>query len=238
MLSEKPWKPDSIIYLVAALMACVGMGSLFGQLLLKSGWLESFGSEGFVTVLISTVFLQVPVFLVVAWFVHFSGTTWRKAFGFKTDRWRRMIVMSVGTTILGLVLSLALSKFSHFFMESVNITPQEQVTVTALRETVSIYEKLLFAVVAILIAPVVEELLFRGILYPTIKQLGYRGVALWGTSILFGLIHQNVMAAISLTILSVLLILLYEETDNLMAPIISHSLFNTANYLWLVYYGA
>jgi hypothetical protein len=76
-----------------------------------------------------------------------------------------------------------------------------------------------FGVVAIVVAPVVEEILFRGILYPAIKELGRPRLALWGTAILFALSHENAMSLLPLTFLALVLTWLYERTDNLLAPI-------------------
>src|SRR4029079_1566506 len=95
-------------------------------------------------------------------------------------------------------------------------------------------QRIFFGVIAILLAPLVEELLFRGILYPALKQKGYRRLALWGASLFFALTHSNVPTFIPLTFLAIILTLLYEETNTLLMPILTHSLFNAANYYWLV----
>jgi len=87
---------------------------------------------------------------------------------------------------------------------------------------------------AIVVAPFVEELVFRGLIYPTLKQNGFPGLALWGTSILFAAIHSNLMILLPLTFLAVVLTLLYETTDNLLAPIAAHSLFNFVNFFWFI----
>ena len=92
----------------------------------------------------------------------------------------------------------------------------------------------LLALMAVAVAPVAEETLFRGILYPAIKAAGYPRLALWGTSILFGASHVNLVTFLPLTFLALALTWLYEKTDNLTAPILAHSLFNTANFFQLV----
>jgi membrane protease YdiL (CAAX protease family) len=86
------------------------------------------------------------------------------------------------------------------------------------------------AFLAVVVAPVTEELLFRGILYPFVKQQGHPGLALWGTAILFGALHLNLMTFVPLTFLGLVLAWLYDTTDNLLAPIFGHSLFNLANF--------
>ena len=115
----------------------------------------------------------------------------------------------------------------------VEAVPQESVRM--LQQGIPLGPEICLALLAIAVAPVTEELLFRGILYPFIKQQGYPNLALWGTSVLFGLLHLNLMAFLPLTFLGLVLAWLYETTDNLMAPILAHSFFNLANFLQAVF---
>jgi len=55
-----------------------------------------------------------------------------------------------------------------------------------------------------------------------------------GTSLIFAATHANLMTFIPLVLLSLALIWLYEQTDNLLAPILAHSLFNAVNFFFLV----
>jgi membrane protease YdiL (CAAX protease family) len=81
----------------------------------------------------------------------------------------------------GAVLALVVS-FAGGFLNSKETLPIEQL----LQARVSI---LLFGVLGVLVAPIVEETIFRGFLYPVIaRRLGIvAGVAITGT--LFGLMH-------------------------------------------------
>ena len=84
-----------------------------------------------------------------------------------------------------------------------------------------------------MIAPVAEEFIFRGILYPFIKQLGWPKLALFGVSFLFALIHVNAPTFVPLFVFALALTWLYERTDRLIAPILAHGLFNGANLIIL-----
>lgn len=86
-----------------------------------------------------------------------------------------------------------------------------------------------FVCMAVLVAPIVEEILFRGILYPAIKQIGFPRLAAISTAIIFALFHVNLVTFASLTAVALGLIFLYEYTDNLFAPIIAHAVFNASN---------
>lgn len=237
MLSEKPWKPDAVAFLLAGLFVCIGVGSLAAHWALNTEWLHSLGNPRYTRVVVSALFLQLPILAIVAFFVKYHHTTWRAAFGFSRHRWRWLVVVSVGTTLLAIAGTILLKWLSQWIMGWFHYNPPEQPTVTALQHAAGPLQKTLFGILALVVAPVTEECLFRGILYPSLKQIGYRGVALWGTSILFAIFHANAVSLLSLTYFSLLLILLYEETDNLMAPILCHALFNSTSFFWLVIYG-
>ena len=78
-----------------------------------------------------------------------------------------------------------------------------------------------------------EEFIFRGVLYPFVKQLGWPRLAWFGVSFLFALIHLDAATFVPLFVLALALTWLYEKTDNLLAPITAHGLFNAANLVLL-----
>jgi len=86
---------------------------------------------------------------------------------------------------------------------------------------------------AMVLAPVAEEFIFRGVLYPFVRQLGWPRLAWFGVSFLFALIHVNAVTFVPLLVLALVFVWLYEKTDCLLAPIAAHCLFNTANLVIL-----
>jgi uncharacterized protein len=112
--------------------------------------------------------------------------------------------------------------------------PVPQQAVTTIQEAAHPWQQVVFGLFAIGIAPVTEELLFRGVLYPALKQNGWPRGAWVVTSFVFALTHANAMTFLSLFALSLLLIWLYERTGNLLGPIVAHSLFNAVNFYQLM----
>jgi membrane protease YdiL (CAAX protease family) len=110
------------------------------------------------------------------------------------------------------------------------VSPQPVMIV--LQESSRLSERIALGFTAIVLAPVFEESLFRGILYPAIKKAGYPTLALAGTSLLFGAIHATVLTFLPLTFLAIMLAVLYERTDSLLAPVIGHALFNAVNFAY------
>ena len=58
-------------------------------------------------------------------------------------------------------------------------------------------------------------------------------MAVIGTALLFALFHVNLLTFASLTAGALVRSALYEFTDNLLAPIIAHAVFNASNLIML-----
>jgi membrane protease YdiL (CAAX protease family) len=90
---------------------------------------------------------------------------------------------------------------------------------------------LLLAGVAL--APVAEEILFRGFLYGVLKRyLGGIGAALL-SAMLFAAIHMNLASLPGLFVLALGLIFAYERSGSIFVPMGVHALFNFCNFALL-----
>jgi membrane protease YdiL (CAAX protease family) len=96
----------------------------------------------------------------------------------------------------------------------------------------------LIVLFAIVVAPVCEELFFRGFAYPALKQRWGIWVALTTVSAAFAVIHLHLPSLGPLFALAIGLGLSYELTGSLLAPITMHALFNAANVAVLLYVRA
>ncbi len=233
MLSEKSWKPNAVLRLLIGLFACMSLGVLATSLVAPEG-VSRDSETRFLVFLIGSTSVHVGGLIVVFFFLREHGVSWVAAFGFASPRLGRTLLLAVLGVAVSLPLAWLLGDVAARVMLSVHVEPVTQHTVQAVQSSVDWNERIIFGVVIILLAPVVEELVFRGILYPIIKQHGFPRLALWGTSLLFALTHANAMTFLPFTSLAVILVLLYEATDNLLAPILTHSLFNAVNFLFLV----
>jgi membrane protease YdiL (CAAX protease family) len=82
------------------------------------------------------------------------------------------------------------------------------------------------AVSAVLVAPVVEEVFFRGFLYGAIKRRVRPVIAMAAVGVMFGLVHPPLATQIPMCIFGGLLCYVYEKTGRLTVPIAIHFLFN------------
>jgi len=95
--------------------------------------------------------------------------------------------------------------------------------------------KLLDAAGAVILAPLAEELFFRGLLQPLLARRlksAWAGILL--TAMFFGIFHYPLLHVIvALTILGVLLSYLYARTRSLTLVVLVHALFNAKTVLWI-----
>lgn len=149
--------------------------------------------------------------------------------------------------IVAFPLVLFLSQVLEAFITKIfNLTAlPEQVAVKYLKAT--FHESLYFtlAVISIVIlAPLIEETLFRGFLQSYIrKHLGSRQ-AIVITSFCFSLFHfsfdqgvGNISIILSLFVLALFLGFLYEKRGSLLAPITLHATFNAISVINLYFFG-
>ena len=80
---------------------------------------------------------------------------------------------------------------------------------------------------AAVIAPIGEEILFRGYLYPAMKRfIGAVPSGIFG-AVLFAAIHNNAVGMPGLTLLALALTIAYEWSGSLLVPIFIHCFFNS-----------
>ncbi len=88
----------------------------------------------------------------------------------------------------------------------------------------------LLILTTVIAAPIAEELVFRFMIYRRIRQYYGTAAGVLLSSILFGLYHANAVQCVYSVGFGLLLILLYEKSGSILAPILAHAGAN----LWAV----
>lgn len=179
-------------------------------------------------IIFSAICFQGASIVLVAWFVRVHEMSWDEAFGLRNNQ-RKAVALGALAISCFMPVGRLLQQGSLIVLERVGIRPVTQEAVVALRDVGHGFGFVSFVAITIIVAPFAEELLFRGILYPAIKQAGFPRLALWGSSVAFSGIHLNLAIFLPLLVLALVLVWLYEKTDNLLAPIVAHALFNATN---------
>ena len=86
-------------------------------------------------------------------------------------------------------------------------------------------------IIAVIAAPVVEEILFRGIVLRSIRKFSPVWASILISSILFGVYHLNIVQAAYATLMGIAAGILYEKKRNLLFPILVHFVNNLITML-------
>ena len=129
------------------------------------------------------------------------------------------VVAWIGASLLSYVAVVAL--------EALGVDPEPQ----AAEQALAVIDPLLAVATIVILAPIAEELFFRGVVFNALFREGGRRWAYLGSSALFAVIHVSLVALVPIFVLGLALAWVYDKTGNLLAPIAMHTVVNGASVL-------
>jgi membrane protease YdiL (CAAX protease family) len=230
----RPWPFDNFLRKLLTLLLCIYGGFFLMWMASRLVDEKSEIKNPTISMLLGILAFQGMALVLVHFFLRDHHTGWAEGFGFRTNP-GLAVFMGIVVGLIVLPLTLYLDKVCISVLEHFRFHPQPQETVVVLQNTEGWQNRLVMGIATIVIAPVAEEILFRGILYPFIKRAGYPRLAWWITALVFAGVHLDLPTFVPLAFLALVLIWLYEHTGNLLACIVTHSLFNAANFIALYF---
>jgi len=117
--------------------------------------------------------------------------------------------------------------------EALGLEPQQQLLAEEISKASSSAVIVFAAFIVVVAAPVIEEILFRAVLYlPLRKRFGaVRACLIVGA--VFAAVHLYPPGLLQLFVLSIVLVALFERTRSLCVPIGAHALYNLVNFVLL-----
>lgn len=211
--------------------------SMFGAVFFAEAPLAAVGDAaegGQEKLTLSALVLQAASMLVLCLLVLFymavlRGLNPAEMFGLRQMTVKRAFFHAIPAlllTLLGIWVVMALAMIWNGG-ELPETSPQE--TVEAFEKNGSPTFRLMLGFMAVITAPLTEELLFRGFLYGVIKRYTERWFAACFTSVIFAVVHFHVGTAPQLFLLGLGLAIAYEQTGCLLVPVFMHALFNAWN---------
>ncbi|HLZ53637.1 MAG TPA: type II CAAX endopeptidase family protein [Verrucomicrobiae bacterium] len=233
MLSAKPWRWETVIWFCTAQLVSLCLGLTIIGVLQKAGFAAFQPPAGSGAVLLGTLAFQGMTWGLIFIFLRLHRVNWRDAFGLRRAELHRAWFPAVPVVMGFLPVAWLLQSAAVAALTRMGWPPEPETAVTVLTSAQGWWLRVYLGVFTVAIAPVAEEFIFRGLLYPFIKQAGWPRTAWFGVSFLFALIHWDAEAFVPLFLLALVLTWLYEKTDSLLAPITAHALFNAVNLILL-----
>ncbi len=154
--------------------------------------------------------------------------------GLETKGFGRLALIGVvaGVTVMPLILLLneGLIEAAYRLFDVAKPTDGHEL-LSLLRSEPTTMNYTLVCLMAVVVAPVAEELLFRGVIQSGLRELG-RGPAVFISALMFMLVHVSSVGwqiLPALALLGVVLSILFERTGVLWPGIIAHATFNACN---------
>ena len=146
---------------------------------------------------------------------------------------RRPLANGLGLGVAAVIPVLALSILSFTVCKGLGLTDAPQDIFTLLREPqLDPLVRVAIIAVAIVGAPIAEEFLFRGLLFPALlAHTGSFTRALVLQGLLFGAIHAHLATVLPLSAAGIFFALGYAATGSLLTPIAMHMVFNASSIL-------
>lgn len=180
---------------------------------------------------LQTVLVDIGSLAAIAILLRRRGLTWRASF------WQAPEGLPTGRAMArGFVAYLAMLPcvvFASLVAQGVLSTrgypPSVQDVAEFLMADHSAAMRAYLLILAVAIAPIFEETVFRGVLLPLAARRFGQGAGIVLTSVLFSAIHFHLYSAVPLFVVAVNLSLAYVYCGSLWVPVVMHGLFNGIN---------
>lgn len=227
-VSALVWRPVGRTECGAVLLVMAlsyGLVALFHRPLLAVSAPLGLSTASFLIIVQSLVFHWAGLAAVAALLAR-RGLPWRSAFGMSWARLPR----HAGWGLFGLLAAMPVMLFCtllyHLVLHAFGHQPSLQDVAFAISDETHVAVRVYFFLLAVVIAPLFEEILFRGILLPVLARRFGVLAAVAAVSVLFALIHGHAPSLVTLFLFSVVLCAGYLFTRSLTTSIVMHALFN------------
>ena len=128
----------------------------------------------------------------------------------------------IGWGLLAWIGSTAVIAGVVWLLERLGIPPEPQ----AAERAIALLDPWLVVVAVVILAPIAEEVFFRGVVFNAFLREGGRWWAFIGSAALFSLIHLSLVSLVPIFLLGLALAWVYDRTGSLLAPMAMHATVN------------
>lgn len=192
--------------------------------------LEGLSSTVGNTVLAAVVYtLSLLIVVGVPWLIKKSITTKEEIGLTRLPSWMDILMAPAGFVVYFIVSAI----LTYTATQLVPGFDTSQVQQTGFENISQRYEYLLAFATLVVLAPIAEEILFRGYLYGKLRKYVPVWIAILATSALFGFVHGQWNVGLDVFALSIILCTLREVTGNIWAGILLHMFKNGIAFYFL-----
>jgi len=192
------------------------------------------GQSEDIRILFTTSVMDFSALILVLYIVIKKRGQTLEALGIARTRFLRNVVLG----FIGYLCVLPIFLFVIFFVMLVvtllGYSPSEQQILTMFIRQENPFTLAYMIILTIFLGPVIEEIFFRGFVYPVLRAKLGVPMAIGLTSILFSFLHFKAIVFVPILVLGVILAYVYEKTSSLIASITLHIIHNSAMLIFIL----
>lgn len=227
MLASRSWKTHQVFILLTTLVMLYLAAGFTGQFFQG----ERRSMLPYIQLLV-TLIIYAVLMLEAGIISRIRGGSWTNNLGLDAASFRKIRLAPLIYLAAIPLIILASKLYQLLLALLLRNEPELQEVVEIVSRDMSLL-KILYISMAVFVAPVYEELLYRGVFFPFMVKRSNLAVGTVLVSVLFAVMHNNAGSLISLLLLSVILSLAYWRTASLWVSIGVHMLFNAVTIIAL-----
>ena len=189
-------------------------------------------SEMSIPVIIANELLFIAIVLLVMAYLKIRGFSLDALGGFSKITLKR----AVSTGVILLLAGWPLIAFAEIVTQKFSGgVPSKQEIVDFFNSSETMSQRVTVIVLAVVAAPIFEELIFRFFIYGVLRRYFGVTVGLIANSFLFAAAHTHLPSALPLFVLATCFTLAYEWSGSILVSMAMHALFNSAQLIFLAF---
>ncbi len=224
----RPWSLGEAARVLLAIMVMALFSWWLAHLMDYLGWWRMADHPGRAIVW-QSVFTHWAAVFIIIWVMGKCGIRWIPGFFYREWRWHQDIGRGLMAYLAAMPFILLYAALYQLWLQARGYEPELQDAMRIYAELPAGGVRIYFVFLALVLAPVAEELLFRGVLLPALSRRFGIGTAIVVSSVLFALMHMHVPGLVPLFMLSIALSVAYIYTQSVIVPIVMHMVFNAVS---------
>ncbi len=225
---EIPWQLETVWQVIVSWFFCYTLVAQFLPKVLKP-WLSNSYTGQSLTIAITYLLSMIPIFAILALHLR-QFPNWHKIiFNLSFDP--KSIYWALGGYSVAIPTIVAISLGQQIVLRGHG---GGNPLLEIITQSHGLSAILVFWLTLGVSAPLLEEIIFRGFLFPSLTKYCSPSLSLCLSASLFALVHMNINDILPLTMLGLILGLVYDRSRNLLTPILLHCFWNTGSFISLL----
>ena len=187
-------------------------------------------------IIVFSVLVNLSSCFYIIYLIHYRNRQPLSSLGITLHNWDENVANGIRKYLIAIPFLILSGLVTKYICELFGVSPKQQEIAKKIADEDSLQVLILMIVFGAIIAPVIEELIFRGFLQTTLYKYFGRWKTIVIGSFLFSVIHLNPYVIFQIFILGLFLSYAFDKTRSLVTSITIHTIHNSITFALLLYF--